>query len=114
MNIWALKKDTSIKHLLLLLAHQFEDGCYEIIDSSLDDQRAVRLANPAASAAQLYVFTYGQNEGCYGVDVEYPDLRENNYSDTIESHENVSFDSLVNIIKTVLEIPVEKLNPTFC
>ena len=106
MNIWALDKDTSVKHLLLLLAEQFQDGGYKIIDSPSDDKRAIRLINPRATNAQLYVFIYGQAEGYYGVHIEYPDLKETNYQDTIETHENISFDQLVSIITTNLEVPV--------
>jgi hypothetical protein len=110
VNIWASKKDISIKHLLLMLAEQFHPGSYEIVESELDDERAIRLANPVATGAQLYVFTYGQEEGCFGVHIEYPDLQETNYSDTIEIHENISFYSLVNIMTINLEIPSEKVN----
>ncbi|WP_455222608.1 hypothetical protein [Kaarinaea lacus] len=106
MNIWALKKDTSIKHLLLMLSQEFGTGSFEIIDNPSDDNRAIRLTNLLATGAQLYVFTYGQEQGCYGVHIEYPNLNETNYSDTLEILENISFDSLVSIITTNLEIPV--------
>lgn len=106
MNIWALEKDTSIKHLLLLLAQQFQDGCYEIIDNPSDDKQAIRLANSPVTSVQLYIFTYGQEEDSYGVHIEYPNLQETNYSDTLEIHENISFDHLVNIITTNLEVSV--------
>jgi hypothetical protein len=112
MNIWALKKDISIKHLLLMLCEIFQQGSYEIIVSPLDDERAIRLTNPPATEAQLYIFTYGQEEGFYGVHIEYPNLQETNYNDTIEIRENVSLSSLVSIITTNLEIPVEKVNST--
>ena len=105
MNIWALDKDTSVKHLLLLLAQLFEDGCYEIIDNPSDDKRAIRLANPTTRNIQLYIFTYGQKENSYGVHIEYPNLEETNYNDTLEIHENISFNRLVSIITTNLEIP---------
>jgi hypothetical protein len=110
VNIWASKKDTSIKHMLLMLAEQFQQGSYQIVETPLDDERAIRLANPLATSAQLYVFTYGQKEGCYGVHIEYPDLQETNYSDTIEIHENISFSSLVSIMTINLEIPPERVN----
>ncbi|MGD8570511.1 MAG: hypothetical protein PVJ39_20655 [Gammaproteobacteria bacterium] len=106
MNIWAANKDISIKHLLLMLAERFQEGSYEIVDSPLDDERAVRLANPATPNIQLYVFTYGQEDERYGIHIEYPNLQETNYSDTVETYDNVSFDALVNIMITNLELPV--------
>ena len=102
MNIWALNKDTSIKHLLLMLAGHFGQGSYEIVESPLDNERAIRLANPRNADVQLYIFTYGQAEECYGVHIEYPDLQETSYSNTMEIHENISFSQLVRIISTTL------------
>jgi hypothetical protein len=57
------------------------------------------------------VFTYGQKEDCYGVHIEYPNLAETNYSDTLEILENITFDQLVSVMSVNLEIPDEKLNP---
>ena len=108
MNIWAANKDISIKHLLLMLAEQFRGGSYEVVDSPLDNERAIRLANPAASDIQLYVFTYGQEDDCYGVHIEYPNLEETNYSDTVEIHDNVSFDALVDLMVTNLELSITR------
>lgn len=104
VNIWASNKDISIKHLLLMLADQFEEGSYQIVESSLDDERAIRLTNPLATGAQLYIFTYGQQEECFGVHIEYPNLVETNYSDTLQIHENISFDALVDLLVTHLEL----------
>ena len=108
MNIWALYKDMSIKHLLLMLAEQFQTGSYQIVENPMDDIRSIRLANPVATGTQLYVYTYGQGDGNYGVHVEYADLQETNYSDSIEIYENISFRGLISIMTIILEIPSEK------
>ena len=104
MNIWALNKDTNIKHLLLTLNEVFKPGAYSIIDSPDDDRCAVRLTNQACTDTVLYIFTYGQAESHYGVHIEYPNLQETNYYDTLESRENISFKQLVDIIGMKLEI----------
>ena len=104
MNIWALDKDMNIKHLLLMLAERFPQGSYEILDNPQDDTRSIRLLNPLSPEIQLYLYTFGQTENYYGVDVEYPNLQETNYSDTLETRENVSFDNLVDMIVTNLGI----------
>lgn len=110
VNIWAFHKDISIKHLLLLLAERFKQGCYEIIDNPLDDERSIRIANSSKMGVQLYIYTYGQAEGCYGLHIEYPDLQETNYRNTIEIYENIPFEQLQTIIITELDIAVENIS----
>jgi hypothetical protein len=107
LNIWAADKDISIKHLLLLLTESFAPGSFDIIVSEEDAPRAVRLKNPASPRTQLYIFTYGQEEGRYGVHIEFPNLQETNYSDTLEILENVSYESLVNIMINNLDLPLK-------
>jgi len=104
MNIWASKKDISIKHLLLLLHEVFKPGAYQIIDIDSDDACSVRLSNSAITPTVLYVYTFGQREGRYGVHIEYPNIQETNYYDTVEIYENINFDHLVEVIKMKLEV----------
>jgi hypothetical protein len=105
MNIWASKKDTSIKHLLLLLQHEFKPGAYEIIDAPADNERAVRFTNPQVTDTQVYVYTYGLEEERYGVHIEYPNHEETNYYDTMETQDNIDLAELITILIMKLEIP---------
>ena len=109
MNIWAADKDIRIKHLLLMLNEIFQPGSLEIILSEEDDSRAVRLKNPHVPETQIYIFTYGQEDDLYGVHIEFPNLQETNYSDTVEMFENISFESLVDILTVNLDIPQSNL-----
>jgi|GEM_PF-236675 len=104
MNIWASKKDISIKHLLLLLNEVFKPGAYEIIDNDSDDSSSVRLCNTVITPIVLYLFTFGQKEGSYGVHIGYPNLQETSYYDTVEVYETIQFHRLVDIIKIKLEV----------
>ena len=104
MNIWSADKEIRIKHLLLMLTEIFQPGSIEIILSNEDDARSVRLKNPQAPDTQVYVFTYGQEEDRYGIHIEFPNLLETNYNDTLEIYENIEFESLVNILITNLDI----------
>lgn len=107
-NIWSMNKDVSIKTLLLLLESHFEHGGYDIASRPEDDFRSIRLTPPepddsetdnsVVNNVELYIYTYGQQEDHYGVHIEYPNLIETNYSDTVEILENISFEQLANII----------------
>lgn len=104
MNIWALDKDISIKHLLLMLSEEYGQGTLDMLETDDDNYRAVRIANLKDSEASLYVFTYGQDEGHYGVHIEYPDLVETAYNNTLEIYDNLSFDMLEDLIQSHLGI----------
>ena len=41
---------------------------------------------------------HGQEEDHYGVHIEFPDINENNYGDTLEIYENMSLEQVVNLI----------------
>lgn len=97
-NIWGLPKDIDIKSLLLQLENHFQTTRYQVVCQPEDDSRSVRLALPNTSGPELYIYCYGQRADHYGVHIEYPYLSDTNYSDTLEIHENISFDQLANII----------------
>ena len=101
VNPWALDKHDSIKHLVLLLAH--EPG-FERLDITADaelDERAVRLRFSGAETS-AYVYTYGQQQQHYGVHLEYPELTDNlSLQDVI--HENLVYERLLNVLSMHLE-----------
>ena len=108
MNIWALNKDDSIRHLLLMLEDELGDDAFCIVDNVDDDFRATRLVNPVDSCISVYVYTYGQEDERYGAHIEYPDLSETKSSDTLEIYDNLSFLTLVDLLKAELNIVEDK------
>jgi hypothetical protein len=99
LNIWALDKDISIKHLLLLLLQERIDvSCY-IHDEHDMDSRAVRLSNPEEPGYSVYIYTYGQDHEKYGVHLEYANIDDSTVKDTVEEFDNISFDRLVELLK---------------
>jgi len=98
MNIWALNKDNAIKSLLLQLESHFQEGKYLLVDRAEDDFRSIRLMGLETSDIELYIYCFGQSEDHYGVHIEYPNLNDTNFSDTLEIHEDLSFDQLSNLI----------------
>lgn len=107
MNIWAVNKDNTIKSLLIQLANFISDDQYKIICRPEDDLRSVRLAQTDNSNTELYIYSYGQQEDHYGVHIEFPNLIETNYSDTLEIHENLSFEQVLNLIVINLGVKLE-------
>ncbi len=104
MNIWALDKDVRIKSVLLRLIEQLGTEGFVIKDSSAEDTHSIRLAATHASDISVYLYTYGQSEGCYGLDLEYPIIDAMNFNQTIETQENLNFESLLQLIQMHLEM----------
>jgi len=103
MNIWALDKDFRIKHLLILLQHNFGDNSFEVI-SEIQEKQAVRLIKINDNSLSVYIYTYGQNDDHYGVHLEYPNFSETNYSDTLDIYDNVNYETLCGLVQMHLDL----------
>lgn len=102
INFWGLKKDISIKHLLLLLQQDMGKDSFTLLSvSNLDDQ-SIRLGC-RHSPATAYVYTYGQRSERYGLDLEYPVNAENNISELEVNYEDLRYDWLLEILKQHLQ-----------
>jgi hypothetical protein len=93
MNIWALKKDIPLKILLLEIVHRYGENIltlnpdeenFQAIDIFLQD-------DPTLSA---YIYTFGQNPKCYGIDLRYP-IKVHNI---VGENENLSLYKTIEVI----------------
>lgn len=98
MNIWSLKKDESIKLLLLLLREQLPSDCFVMDESQELDPRAIRLLKAGERGIGAYLYTYGQEPNKYGVHLELAMHAERNLANDLEVCEGLSFDRLVEIL----------------
>lgn len=110
MNIWALEKDISIKHLLILLTDDFGENVFRIINSAHESDCAIRLANAIHPDVMTYIYTYAQAEGRYGIHIEYPNLPETAYRDTMNILDNVDYDELRDVVQTSLDLTLLQIN----
>lgn len=99
MNIWALDKDVTIKHLLLLLEDALSKFSYQIINSEHIDNKAIRLSSPDDTTTTVYIYTYGQVQDKYGVHLEYTDVLNQYLDNSVEVYDNMSFENLVELLK---------------
>jgi hypothetical protein len=102
MNIWALNKDNSIKHLLLMLAHDMGADAFELIDVESLHPQAVRIGSHDTDAT-AYLYTYGQADEHYGLHLEYPGHEDSNISSLEVIHENLNYSRLLDILKDHLD-----------
>ena len=97
MNIWALEKDTSIKHLLLLLEQDLGADAFTLPDAESLHHKSIRLGSTRVLAT-AYLYTYGQNTERYGLHLEYPYNQELNSSEQEEMYEDLNYEAVLEIL----------------
>jgi hypothetical protein len=101
-NLWGLKKDISIKHLLLLLQQDMGKDGFTLISADQLDNYSIRLGSTLTTAT-AYLYTYGQRADRYGLDLEYPVNVERDITQQEQSYEDLRYDWLLEILKQHLE-----------
>jgi hypothetical protein len=99
MNIWALDKDNSIKHLLLLLEQDVGPDAFTLPDAESLHHKSIRLGSTRVLAT-AYLYTYGQNPDRYGLHLEYPYNPELNTSEQEDMYEDLTYDAVLEILMT--------------
>ena len=102
MNIWAIKKDTSIKHVLLLLNNHLGEDAFKLDETSQVHPKAIYLEHPNDPGFRAYLFTTGQDADRYGLHLEYPESALN--SNLIDAYENLKLIPLLNILAVHFDI----------
>lgn len=102
MNIWAIDKDVSIKHVLLLLHNHLGEGAFALDHGSSVDAKAIYLTHPEDPGFRAYLFTNGQDAERYGLHLEYPESVVN--SNLIDAYENLKLIPLLNILAVHFDV----------
>ncbi len=97
MNIWVLKKDIPLKLLLLELVQRYGENVLALNDSEQNFQ-AIDIHLPDEPKLSAYVYTFGQTQGLYGIDLRYP-IATNNI---VGESENLNLEQAIGIIATHL------------
>ncbi|TVZ38823.1 hypothetical protein P886_3205 [Alteromonadaceae bacterium 2753L.S.0a.02] len=102
MNIWSLEKDLAIKHLLLLLEHDFAADSYLIEHHTKTDPKAIFICHRETPAMRAYIYTIAQREDRYGVQLEFPP--QNAPVNLMETYENLRYGALKEILAVHLDL----------
>jgi hypothetical protein len=71
MNIWALPKAAELR-LVLLMLDQRVGISRLLLDQMADHHQALHLSDAHIEGLNAYLFTYGQSEARYGLQLYYP------------------------------------------
>ncbi|RLU01132.1 hypothetical protein [Ketobacter sp.] len=102
MNIWAMDKDISIKHVLLLLHSHLGADTFLVDQNVHANAKGIYLEHPSEPGVRAYLFTTGQEPERYGLHLEYPDAALNN--NLIDAYENLKLISLLNILAVHFDV----------
>ncbi len=93
MNVWAINKDLPLKALLLELVHRYGENTL-VLNTPEQHFQAIDLRMFNDTGLSVYIYTFGQNPGRYGIDLHYPITAHN----SVGENENLTFDQIVEII----------------
>ena len=97
MNVWAIKKDTPLKLLLLELVHRYGENTLAL-NTREQHYQAIDLCTINDPTLSAYIYTFGQNAGRYGIDLRYP-ISDHNI---VGENEDLTLDQIIEIISTHL------------
>ena len=97
MNVWAIKKDTPLKLLLLELVHRYGEKALAL-NTREQHYQAIDLCAINDPTLSAYIYTFGQNAGRYGIDLRYP-ISDHNI---VGENEDLTLDQIIEIISTHL------------
>ena len=104
-NIWTLKKDPSIKSLLILLQHEIGPENFSLLNETELNEKAVRIIYPPTRVhLSAYIYSYAQRENHYGVDLEFPYLISAYADDQSIRLENLSAEQVLQKVIAHLKI----------
>jgi hypothetical protein len=93
MNVWAIDKDVPLKLLLLELVHCYGENALAL-NNQAQHYKAIELCTVNDPDISAYIYTFGQNAGCYGIDLKYPISAHN----IVGENENLSLDQIKEIL----------------
>ncbi|TCK05698.1 hypothetical protein [Marinobacterium mangrovicola] len=104
MNIWAMDKDQSIRHLLLLLQTRLGESAFRVDEATDCDRCAVFICHPEDPQLRAYLYTLGQAEERYGLHLEYPPSSAS--AALFDALEGQSLNAVVDSLAVHFDIPV--------
>lgn len=103
-NIWSLPKEQNIKALLLLLSQKVGIEHFGVTEELLPESavRIIPITEPVEVA--VFIYTYAQPAGYFGVDLEYPQQIEKYADDQTERLNELTEEQALEIIISHLEL----------
>lgn len=99
MNVWAINKNIALKVLLIELVHRYGEHTILLSDTEQHVQ-AIEIFTSEQPKLRAYIYTFGQQAGCYGIDLRYPITAHN----IVGEHEEQCLEQILSILESHLEL----------
>ncbi|HEX5394724.1 MAG TPA: hypothetical protein VFW68_15685 [Rhodocyclaceae bacterium] len=103
LNLWALPKDKTLRAALLKLDQRFGKRRFTLSERRCDHPGAVVLCKPDQPEVLAYIYTFGQETDCFGLQLEYPRFPDTP-APTPDVHENLSLDRLADLLRIHFDV----------
>lgn len=101
MNIWTLPKERAIRVALLRLAADFD--MHELALCCGDGWQAILICDRHRKGLSAYLYTYGQSQHHYGLELHYPSELEG-ATPHYNPLEEVELDRLIELLSMHFEL----------
>lgn len=98
-------KYRSLLALIDALAELIETRRLAVSEGWEDNEQAVRFHQPGEPGLGAYVFIYGQSQGRYGVELDFPEIADIATANVPLYQEELSLDQLLAVIRTHFNLP---------
>lgn len=98
-------KDRSLLALIDALAELIETNRLAVSEGWEDNEQAVRFHQPGEPRLGAYVFIYGQAQGRYGVELDFPELADVATANVPLYQEDLSLERLLTVLRTHFNLP---------
>ncbi|GAB2181958.1 hypothetical protein DLREEDagrD3_21810 [Denitratisoma sp. agr-D3] len=103
VNIWALPKDKAVRATLLKLAQRLGAESFALSPRRCDHPGAVVLCKRDQEDVVAYLYTFGQEAGCFGLHLEYPVFPGQSIAPP-DIHENIPLDKVADLLRTHFDV----------
>jgi len=104
INVWALKRDTDIKHLLLELSRVLGLKAFDIHAPDDGHPQSIELLSKEDPRLKAYIYTFSQAPNDFGLVLDYPMLEDNDLSSMETAYEEIKLDYLIDLLAAHFDI----------
>lgn len=102
-NPWALAKDRDLRATLIKLQQRLGLGAFQLSQRRCEHEGAIVLCKPDQPEVLAWLYTFGQDEGRFGLHLEYPQFKDAPPV-AADIHEDLTLDRVADLLRIHFDI----------